>query len=97
MSAPPITYTQTREISWLSLLDNAELNRSKIETIEYEFTSKGGSSYANSRTHEAGMRVFRGNTSQRGPYQTETSAGSGLTWGGLNITWNGEQLTWGGE
>lgn len=94
MSAPPITYTQTRTMSWISLLDQEELSRASIKTIEYEFTSPGNRGIANTDTHEGGQRVFRGSPTRRGPYATEVVADGEMAWGASGLSWGGEELTW---
>ncbi len=86
----------TRTFSWLSLLDSQQLAESRLD-IEYEFTSRGPPGMNNMRTHENGMRVFRGKTSERGAYAEDTASASSLTWGGFEIDWNGQPLTWGDE
>lgn len=85
----------TRQISWLSLLDSQELADSR-PPIEYEFTARGNPGINNTRTHENGMRVFRGKVAERGAYADDPAAeDNGLTWGGIPIIWNGEEITWG--
>lgn len=85
--------TTTRELSWLSLLDREELDASR-ETIEYQFSARGSRGIANMRTHEDGMRVFRGYTNRRGPYAPVTLDPCNLTWRGLAILWQGQPLCW---
>ena len=87
----------TRQISWLSLLDSQERAENRL-AIEYEFTASGSPGLNNGRTHADGMRVFRGQVSQRGAYADDVSASDNtLTWGGVAIIWNGEELTWGDD
>lgn len=60
-----------KETDWRALVLQADPEhvQKQREIIEYEFTSPGGSDYrANSKTHEGGHRVFRGDTRNRGPY-----------------------------
>lgn len=91
--------TTTTEQSWLDIINRAdpEHNRNKRYMIEYEFSAPGGGlGKRNSElTHEGGMRVFRGNYDERGPYAPEPAVDGGLTWGGVQLIWGGDELTWG--
>lgn len=86
-----------RQIAWNDLLDPEELGESRTSVIEYEFTARGQIGINNLRTHEGGMRVFRGHPTTRGPYQTVTVGDAELTWRGLQIIWNGQTLQWDGD
>lgn len=60
--------TQTRVTSWRAIVLQADPSQAQSDkVIEYEFTASGYNQ-GNSETHEGGKRVFRGKTSQRGPY-----------------------------
>lgn len=91
--------TTTVQFSWLSVIQKAdpEHARNKRYVVEYEFSAPGGGyGLVNGfQTHENGMRVFRGNYDERGPYAPETVGDGGLTWGGVQIIWGGDELTWG--
>jgi len=60
----------TRTFSWLTLVLQADPDhgRDKRYTKEYEFSAPGGGP---ARTHEEGLRVFKANYDQRGPYAPE--------------------------
>lgn len=85
-----------RDVSWLSLVQRADPDhaRKARHVIEYEFTAYGR---GDERTHEGGMRVFRGNYDQRGPYAPQDSVAGGLTWNGVQITFGDDDLTWGDD
>jgi hypothetical protein len=93
--------TDTIQFSWLDLVRRADPDHARESryVIEYEFTAPTGGVGAkhSGRTHERGLRVFRGNYDERGPYAAETSSDNGLTWGSIPINWNGEELTWGDD
>lgn len=59
---------RTRVIDWQSEVVQANPNhyRDLNHTVEFEFTARPGDQ--NPRTHENGMRVFRGEYKRRGPY-----------------------------
>lgn len=86
----------TRQYSWLALVQQADPDHARLSryVIEYEFTAPGRS---NERTHENGMRVFRGNYDRRGPYAPSDSITGGLTWQGVQITFGEQSLTWGDD
>lgn len=65
--------------------------RLKRNVIEYEFTAPGS---GNPLTHENGMRVFRGNYDERGPYAATETTNGGLTWNGQQLIWSGDSLAW---
>lgn len=85
-----------REFSWLAMVIQAEPDhyRLKRNVIEYEFTAVGR---GDERTHENGMRVFRGNYDVRGPYTPSASVSGGLTWNGRQLTFGDQELTWGDD
>ncbi len=83
----------TRELSWLDIVQRADPDHSRAKryVIEYEFSSR---ERGDERTHEAGMRVFRGNYEERGPYRAETIVAEGLMWNGIPLSVGDEQLSW---
>lgn len=86
-----------RETSLLALVMQAdpEHSRNKRYMIEYEFTASGRG--GDERTHADGMRVFRGNYDERGPYAPQASVSGGMTWNGRQLIWSGESITWGDD
>lgn len=84
----------SREISWLSMVQRADpdFSRKSRYVIEYEMTAYGMG--ADERTHENGMRVFRGNYDVRGPYAAQDVPDSGLVWNGQPIIWSSSDLVW---
>ncbi len=83
----------TRELSWLDIVKRAdpEHSRTKRYVVEYEFSSR---ERGDEKTHENGMRVFRGNYDERGPYAPSGSVSGGLTWNGQQLIWSGDSLSW---
>lgn len=64
--------------------------------IEYEFTASGGRNW-DERTHQDGMRVFRGRYAERGPYRAQSVPSGGLVWNGQPLIWGGDYLNWDGD
>lgn len=89
--------TNTRETTWrdMVLRANPDHVRESRLVVEYQFTpaTRG----RDSRTHEDGYRVFRGDYMRRGPYQPETTLPHGVTFGGVPMTFHGEPVTYGEE
>lgn len=87
----------TRETTWRDLVIQVDPNHVRDNRLvtEYQFTpaTRG----RDSRTHEDGYRVFKGDYMRRGPYQPETVLPSGITFDGVPITFGGEPLTYGDE
>lgn len=83
----------TRELSWLDIVQRADPEhlRTKRYVVEYEFSSR---ERGDERTHQDGMRVFRGNYDDRGPYAAETVEAEGLTWNGVPLHVSDEPMTW---
>lgn len=83
----------TREYSWLALVQQADPDHARLSryVVEYEFTAVGR---GDERTHENGMRVFRGNYDERGPYTATVSPDGGLMWNGQQLIWSGDSLSW---
>lgn len=83
-----------RETSLLAMVTQAdpEHSRAKRYVIEYEFTASGRAN--DERIHADGMRVFRGNYDERGPYTTTVSPDGGLMWNGQQLIWSGDSLSW---
>lgn len=86
----------TRELSWLDIVQRADPDHSRAKryVIEYEFSSR---ERGDERTHENGMRVFRGNYDVRGPYAPQASVSGGMTWNGRQLIWSGNSITWGDD
>jgi hypothetical protein len=63
--------TTSRDIPWISIVLQAEpeFYLKSRNVIEYEFSAPGR--MGNPRTHEEGLRVFRGDYQTRGPYAPE--------------------------
>ena len=82
-----------RESSLLALVLQAEPNHYALKRnlIEYEFTAFTS---GNEKTHENGMRVFRGLYDERGPYADQDVPGNGLVWNGQQIIWGSSDLVW---
>lgn len=83
-----------RELTWLSIVQRADpehARRSRYVT-EYEFTShtRGW----DDRTHENGMRVFRGNYDVRGPYRPRALSSGTMTWNGIPLRVGDQDLDW---
>lgn len=83
----------SRELNWLSIVQQADPDHARVKrhVIEYEFTSY---SRGDERTHEGGMRVFRGNYDERGPYGQTIVAANALMWHGVPLAFRGLHLTW---
>jgi len=83
----------SRQTNWHTLVVRADPNFYDLSrnVIEYEFTSHASESEL---THEAGLRVFRGDYQTRGPYRAVDSATDGIQWNSNDITWNGVYLSW---
>lgn len=82
-----------REVSWLSIVQRAdpEHARNSRHVIEYEFTAHQG---GDDRTHEGGMRVFRGNYDVRGPYTPVARSAGTMTWNGIPLRVGDQDLDW---
>jgi hypothetical protein len=83
----------TRELSWLALVQQADPDHARTAryVIEYEFTAYGR---GDERTHENGMRVFRGNYDVRGPYTPVVLSAGTMTWNGVPLMVGDQNLNW---
>jgi hypothetical protein len=89
--------TTTRETTWRALVLQAEPDHVRMNRMVTEYQFSSATRGRDSRTHEDGYRVFRGDYMRRGPYQPEIVLPHGLTFGGVPITFGSEPMTYGDE
>jgi len=89
--------TTTRETSWRAMVLQAEPDHVRVSRLVTEYQFSAATRGKDSRTHEDGYRVFKGDYMRRGPYQPESVLPAGITFDGVPLTFDGEPLTYGDE
>ena len=89
--------TTTRETSWRAMVLQAEPDHVRVSRLVTEYQFSAATRGRDSRTHEDGYRVFKGDYMRRGPYQPVTVPADALTYDGIPLSLDGELLTYGDE